>query len=411
MRRFVVGALASALSLACAIAPCQGQPARASDSTRSRGSADDSVSFAIKQTLTFSGIAKTFRVGATSISESVAPFSYHLTSPRFGVQLTGTPVRLNAQPIVVNAWVPLQINADYILRAGDTLSVYGRTGSSPVTLDSLQTIAVGAVSTSVVDLSSQWLGMPAQVGARAVLSFPVADVVLAVSGALEQDAKPPATGAAYWLGTTVRGGLTVNANLGDRKLTIGTEVTHSSADSLSGRNQFPGGGDFTLSADLAGPLDASSTISFIADGYYSRPFGNARSDQPTRLIPSGDLLSLSGTLLVGTGALLWSPSVTVLRESSSAVINVQQGVQRLSASLNANAWSAAAGLTVDIPFGRSLTLTPEFGAIIGAVNESVSRAGNRVIVRRGRAALGSSATGSHDAVRGVWGGIGLSAKF
>ncbi len=411
MQRVVVGALACALSVATVAAPSQGQTSRATDSTRSRSRADDSTSGTIKQTLAFSGTTRSYSVGATSITESVAPFSYHLSAPHFGLQISGTPVRLNTQPTVVNAWVPLQANADFALRSGDTISVYGRTGSSPVALDSLQTIAVGAVSTSVVDLSSQWLGMPAQVGARAVVSFPVADVVLALSGAVEQDMPAPTTGVTYWMGTTLRGGLSLNANVGENKLTLGTELSHSTADSLGGRNQFPGGGDFTLTVDLVGPLDDLGTMSFIADGFYSRPFGNARSDQPTRLIPSGDLLSLSGTLLISRGSLTFSPSLTLLRESSSAVINVQQGTQRLNASLDANAWSAATGLSVDIPFGRALTLTPELGATLGAVNETVSRAGNRVIVRRGRAALGSTATGSHDAVRGVWAGIGFSAKF
>lgn len=388
-----------------------GAEALAQSGTAVVPSAENGLATGTRQTITLTATARSYTVGAAKVDESVAPFSWHLTSPHLELRVSGSPMRLNARPTTVSAWSPLQMRANIALRAGDTISVYGRTSSSPVSLDTAQIRAVGAVSTSVLDLTSQGLGVPAQIGTRVLVSFPVGDFVIGASGALEQDARPQGLGATYWLGTTVRGALSFNAVLGEGKLALGADVSHSTADSLGGRNQFPGGGAVDLTAEYSGPLGEDGKFWFSGDGFYTRPFGNARSDQPTRLIPTGDLIGLTGSVTLETGSVVWSPTVTVLRESSRANVTVQQGLQRLQSSLTAGAWSVAGGLSVDIPFGKSLTLSPEIGAVSGSVSSTYTQTAGRGVIRRGRGVGGSSASRTQDGISGVWGGIGVSARF
>ena len=307
--------------------------------------------------------------------------------------------------------MPTSLRIDYMLRPGDTVSVYGRSGSSPVTLDSLGVIAVGAAGTSVVDLSSQSLGLPARAGIRAVTSLPVGDFVLGVSGAFEYEPAPSGAGAVYWQGATGRGGLSLRALSNGRTYVVSADVAYSSADSLQGRNQFPGGGSAALGASMSGALDDAASFWFSGDAFYARPFSNSRTDQPTRLIPSGDLAGLSGVLLFDTRAVTWSPSLTVLRESSRADLVVQSGAISTRTALTGSAWSVSGGLSVDIPLGGTLTLSPEAGMVGGSVSSRLAQTNGIVIGRRGRTVNRTSVDGVTDGVRGWWTGIGLSARF
>ncbi len=365
----------------------------------------------VHQTLTVSTTARSYAVGKIDVAERVAPFSWQLTSPRFALNLAGEPVQLHSPAEQLRAWTPLVARADLLLRAGDTLSVYGRTGSSPVMLDTLAIRAISAVNTSVLDLSSQSLGVPARVGVRGIFSFPVGEVVLGVAAALEREARPVGLGATYWQGTTAHGSATINALLSERQLAIGFNLSYSNADSLGGRNQFAGGGSAGVRADFSGGIDEASRWWFVSNAFYSRPFNNVRNDQPTRLIPSGAFVGLSGSLFTQTGAATWSPSVTVLHESSGAEVSVLQGTQRARTSLSASAWSLASSLSVDIPFAKIFTLTPEVGAVSGAVSSSVQQSTGRVIGRRGRSAGVGSTDAFRDPIRGRWAGLGLSARF
>ncbi len=73
-----------------------------------------------------------------------------------------------------------------------------------------------------------------------------------------------------------------------------------------------------------------------------RRFGNDRRDQPRRLGQQGSCGGPSGLLLLEAGALTWNPTVTVLRESSSASLLTLRG--------------ATSSRT-------SLTVSPEIGAV------------------------------------------------
>lgn len=387
------------------------RPLAAQISAQPAARRDDGLAVGVTQTATVTATARSYRVGDTQVNERTVPFSWRVTSPRFVLSASGEPLRVDAPAGTLSAWSPVRARADVLLRVGDTISVYGRSGSSPVTLDPLAIRVVGAVGTSVLDLSSQSLGVPPQIGVRASFSFPLRDVVIGVSGAVEQDVRPSGTGAVYWQGTTVRSALSMNALFGERRLTLSADASYSRSDSLAGRNQFPGGGSAGVSADVSGPVDEAGRFWFTADAFYALPFGNARADQPTRLIPSGDFAGASAALLAQLGALTWSPSVTLLRESSRASVLVQQGAQRARTTLIGSAWSVAGGLSVDIPLGRTLTLSPEAGMVAGTVSSTLQQTMGRIVGRRGRSIGTTTTDGFRDPVRGWWTGVELRARF
>ncbi|MES2521455.1 MAG: hypothetical protein V4617_02070 [Gemmatimonadota bacterium] len=382
----------------------------AQDATVERRGAD-SVSHAFRQSLTVTPTHRAITVGDVHVTERVAPFSWRLTGPRFGLRLSGTPVQLTTPGERMNAMIPTSLRADYMLRPGDTLSVYGRSGSSPSSLNSLKVNAVGAAGTSVVDLSSQSLGLPARAGVRTVFSFPVGDLVLGVSGALEYEPAPGGDGATYWQGTTGRGALSLRALQNERTYIVSVDFAYSSADSLNGRNQFPGGGSAAIAGSVSGALGGSAGLWFSGDAFYARPFSNTRTDQPTRLIPSGDLTGISGVMLFDTGALTWSPSLSLLRESSSATVDVLSGNVRTRSALTGSAWSVAGGLSFDIPLGRIFTLSPEAGVVSGSVSSRLAQTSGVVVGRRGRTINRTTVDGVTSGIRGWWSGVGVSAKF
>lgn len=410
--RSLAAAACCVVTLCASMAPRtaggQSAPVRA-DSARRNASppTDNGLARGVSQSISISATSRSYKVGDVRVNEQVAPFSWKLTAPRVVLRASGVPLQLDAPVDQLNAWTPFKARADFVLRVGDTLSVYGRTGSSPVTLDSLAVRAVSAVGTSVLDLSSQSLGVPAQGGVRALFSFPMSDVVIGLSGALEHEARPNGAGATYWQGNTARGAITMRGQAGERELSATLDVSVSKADSLNGRNQFPGGGTLGLSASAVGPLDADARFFGVADAFFARPFGNDRPDQPTRLIPQGNLMGTSFTVLMQTGDVTWSPSVTLMRESSSASVTVLSGTQRSLSTLSGSAWSVAGGLSVDISLGHYFTLSPEIGAVGGSVSSSLAQTSGRVIGRRGRIVGATTVDSFSDPVTGFWGGIGV----
>jgi hypothetical protein len=365
-----------------------------------------------RQTVTVTGTQRQYRIGAVDVQESAAPLTWRLVSPRIAARVSGTPVSLDAAGAQVQGVTPIRARLDVILRAGDTLSVYGRRGSTPRTLNSVEASALGAAGTSVLDLSSLSMGLASQVGVRGKWSLPVGSVVLGLSAAAERDLPPPATGVVFWQGTTLRGGANITGFVGEQTLTVSADISSSQADSLGGRNQFPGGGAFTLGASSNGAVNEAGTVWFSGDVFYVRPFGNDRNDQPTRLIPQGSFGGVSGLLLLETGALTWTPTVSLLRESSAAsVTTVQQGALPSRTSLRGSAWSVAAGLSVDLPLGGVVTVSPEVGAVSGTVSSSLAQTNGRIVGRRGRVVNVTNTSAFSDAVRGWWGGLSLSVRY
>lgn len=404
--------------MACAWTPVRAQAIRAdapavADTGAERRSSG--LATRVRHTVTLSAALRRYRVGETSVNEEVAPLTWRVVSPRFAARVSGTPLSLGTTAGLaqydVQGMTPLRGRMDFILRAGDTISVYGRRGSTPRTLDSVQVNAVGAAGTSVLDLSSLSLGLTSQVGMRGRLSFPVGSLVLGVTGAAERDLSPPATGAVFWQGTTLRGGANLTGFAGEQQVTVGAEVSASRADSLGGRNQFPGGGVMSFTASSSGAVNVAGSVWFSGDLFYLRPYGNDRNDQPTRLIPQGGFGGASGLLLIEQGPLTWTPTVSILREASSASLTTLQGTLPSRTTLRGSAWSVAGGLSVDVPLGASVTLSPEIGAVGGTVSSTLAQTNGRIVGRRGRVVNVTNTSGFSDAVRGWWTGVALSVRY
>lgn len=372
---------------------------------------DDGLAARTRQTLTMSGTIRRYRVGTTTVGEDASPLAWRLVSPHVAARLSGTPLSLEATGITVRGTTPIRARIDVVPRAGDTLSVYARSGSGPRTLDSTQALAVGAAGTAVLDLSSLTLGVAPQVGMRGRWSFPVGNVVLGLSAAAERDLPPSATGVVYWQGTTLRGGASVTGFVSEQTVVASVDLSTSRADSLGGRNQFPGGGAVTLSASTSGALDEDGTRWFAGDAFYVRPFGNDRNDQPTRLIPQGSFGGVSGLLLLESGALTWTPTVSLMREASTATLAAQQGGILSRTALSSSAWTIAGSLSVDIPVGGAITLSPEVGAVGGTVSSTLAQTTGRVLGRRGRVVNVTNTSGFADPVRGWWSGVAISVRY
>jgi len=362
-----------------------------------------------RQTLSTTLVHRTVRIGATALHEESAPIDWRLVTPHVSARISGTPVSLSVPAQSLTGLAPVRGRLDFIRRAGDTLSVYARYAGLPVGLDSTQIAAVNNVGTSVVDLASQALGVSSQLGVRAKMAFPLGAVVLGVSGAVERDLPPPAIGAVFWQGTTVRAGASVTGLAGAHAITVAVDLARSSTDSLAGRNLFQGGGAAVLSATTIGPtLWASATLA--ADVFYVRPFANERPDQPTRLIPQGQLFGLSTLLFIDVGPITVTPTITMFRESSAASVTVQNGTTRTTTSLTGSAYSANASVALDLPISSRVTLAPELGVMGGNVRAQLTELSGRVIGRRGRVITTSDASAAFsDPLRGVW--VTLGARL
>ena len=225
---------------------------------------------------------------------------------------------------------------------------------------------------------------------------------------MEVEPRPGGASPVYWRGTTLRGGLALTTSAGAGSVTASVDATHSSADSLAGRNLFAGGGSITLQlmmdASVPNPFDPleDDRWPLRAVAFYGRPYGNDRADQPNLLIPQGDLLGALGTLLVTAGDLTISPSLQLLRETSASGSTTGFVTSRITGS----AWTAQGSLDLTIPLGSVFELTPQAGYAFGNVGASFSQA---AAVRRGRGIVRSSSF--NDSIRGQWLSVQLSAVF
>jgi hypothetical protein len=282
-----------------------------------------------------------------------------------------------------------------------------RTASRPGTLDARQTDALGNAGTSTLDLDSFQFGTPAVGGAGAALAFPVGSLVLGVRGGLEYEPKPSGADPVYWRGTTVTGGLSLTGASGENQATASVNLSVSSADSLGGRNLFPGGGMLGLQivTDIAvrNPVDElDEPWPLRAAVFYSRPFNDVRNDQPNRLVPRGSVAGGLASLLVPVRSAVLTPSIQVVRESSSDQVTrplARRGIE-------ASGWTASFGLDASLPLGNHFELNPEAGYTTGSLGATYTQT---VIGLGGRAVTSTSRFS--DAIRGGWLTLELRAYF
>ena len=362
---------------------------------------------AARSRVTLTGTARSYRIGDSSVTERVANARYEFFGSRFRFRLDGALLRFATRADTINGALPVAARLDVAVRPGDTLTVFAHSASRPFDLSTRQTAALATAGTSTVDLESSVLGTPAVGGARVALAFPVGDFVLAARGGIEVEPRPDGTLPVYWRGTTLRGGLALTSSTGGGSMTASLDATRSSGDSLGGRNLFPGGGSVTLQVvtDLSvpnpfDPLD-DERWPVRALTFYSRPFGNDRSDQPNLIIPQGNLFGAVGTLLVSAGDLVFAPTLQLLRETSASESSAGIIKNRMTGS----AWTAQTGIDVTIPLGRIFELTPQAGYTFGSVGASFSQS---AVLRRGRV---SKSTAFTDAILGSWLSVQLSAGF
>jgi hypothetical protein len=358
--------------------------------------------------ITLTGTMRSYEVGDSSVSEQVANARYELYVKRVRVQLDASVLRFATPTDTIGGRLPVGARVSYTLRPGDTIVAFARSSSNPLALTSRQTAALATAGTSTVDLESSGFGTPHIGGGRLALAFPVGAMVLATRGGIEYEPRPSGTLPVYWRGTTMRGGLALTTSTGDGSITASLDGTHSSADSLGGRNLFPGGGSITaqVMTDLSVPNpfdpleDEQWPLRLVA--FYGRPYGNDRADQPNLLIPQGDLAGALGTLLVTIGDFGLSPTLQILRETSSSGSTSGLVTSRITGS----AWTAQGSLDVTIPLGGVFELTPQAGYAIGNVGAAFSQA---AVLRRGRGVARN--TSFNDAIRGSWLSLQLAAVF
>ena len=363
---------------------------------------------ALRSRISFTGTARSYRVGDSAVTERVVNARYEMSAARYRLRVDGAALRFSTRTDRIEGALPISTRLDVALQPGDTLSAYLRTASRPRDLSATQAASLGVAGTSTVELESASLGSAAVGGARLAMAFPVGDLVLATRAAAEIEPRPAGTLPVYWRGTTIRGGLSLTTAGETGSLSGMIDATYSTADSLGGRNLFPGGANVTLQllgdASVPNPFDPLEDERWPvrALAFYSRPFGDDRADQPTLLIPQGSLIGGVATLLVPVGTVTFSPTLTLLRESSSATSTA--GVLR--SSISASAWTAQTGIDLTVPLGTRFELTPQVGYTFGNVGAALSQT---AVARRGRGV--TQATVFSDAIRGSWVSLQLSAAF
>jgi hypothetical protein len=249
----------------------------------------------VAQRLTLRAGIRSYSLGPTEVSESLALLSYSLRRPGMRLRVSGGPLRFTTADTTSIAGVsPLDARLELAIGARDSLRVGLRAPSSPMTLSGAQVVALSAVGTATVDLSSVELGTPAGATVRYARA-----VALGTSGSfsgmlgVDWEPRPSSARWSFWRGTTVRAGLRASAALGSSQASAGLEVARSFADSLSGRNLFPGGGSLLARVGLASYLGEAGDVVLDVAGFYFRPFATQRTDAANRRIPVGDFLGAS----------------------------------------------------------------------------------------------------------------------
>jgi hypothetical protein len=368
-----------------------------------------------RQSVSLQATSRGYTIGANAISEVLGRVTYSWTSEAFRAVLTGSPLRYQGNGATLSGVPPVTARLDWRFAKGDTLRLYGRTASSPAVLDSAQAAAIGVVNVSTVDLEALSLGTPAMFGARAAMGWELGnDVTFGVHAGLEYQPKPGGTNKVYWTGTTLLGGAALSGLWSDLNWSLGVDVSRSSADSLPvagdsvGRNLFQGGGTLSASVQLDGPLTTDGDVTLVVGGWFQRPFGADRPDQPNRLIPVGNTFGMYATVDLPVGDWILEPSLSVARESASDDATVSR---LLRYSYQAASWTANTGLSVSIPLGGRFELTPEAGYVFGNADgtfSAIAGGGSGSGPRRpGRVFTQGFSSG----IRGWWTGVELRVSF
>jgi hypothetical protein len=355
----------------------------------------------VRHSVTMRPTARSYRVGAIDARESSGFVNYTVRTGRTTVRVDLTPVTYRgdtsaqARPIVsFSGATPITARVDVRVRSADTLRLFGQTSSFPSTLGTVDATALGAIGTSTIDLDTYGLGVASRIGGRYALSVPVGDdgVTLALRGGLEYEPRPSGAQPVSWRGTTVRGGIGVSRVVNTTTVSGQVDLMQSvGSDSLGGRNLFPGGGSVNVEGRLMRTFGEDELRSLFVNAFYSRPFGLERPDQPTRLIPIGDFMGATVSSFLPLKSVTMIPTVSLLRESSSATAQV--GTVRTA--LTASGYTASASLAASVPLGAWLTITPEAGVATGTVTSRTSASFPRRIQRP----LTSSFS---DGIRGGW---------
>lgn len=413
---FGAGAIVAALWVATIVAPWQAVGAQDSTAkpTVSPSTSPAEPPAGPKTNVYFQFGSRGYSIGGSKVTEQAGNLTYEYRTKQWGLSVDGSSLNYGALGRTISGTGNSNVRFDYMLQPGDSLMVYGRSGSKPGTLDSVQVEAIGVAGGSLVDLQANSLGNPSMFGGRAVFSYPVGDLVLNLRGALEVESKPVATQEVYWRGTTWAIGSTLYGNVGKAQLAAMVDISSSSSDSLGGKNLYPGGGETTFSLDLHLPIEnpADSTgddwdSAFSA--WFSSPFGATRADQPNLLLPLGNSFGLSGALSFPVGGATWGPSVQF--QSTSASATAKSGATSLSTS--ASGWAANFAINADIPTGSIFELTPEVGYAIGNASTSYGETSTKTVIvqRRGRTVTTTSGGTTATALRGWWIALGVSAHF
>ncbi len=339
-----------------------------------------------RQSVTIRPVSRSYRVGNIDAAEAGVYSSFVTRYPRATIRFDVTPLTFRGDTsgttgrpqVRFGGLSPVSGRIDLRVRSADTLRFFAQSGSTPGALSAADAQALGAVGTSTIDLDAATLGIAPRIGTRYALTQAIgtSGVALSLRGGLEYDPKPRGSDAVSWRGTTVRGGVGLS---GTSVSTTGgalVEVTQSFADSLAGRNLFPGGGSLNVEARLLRLMGADGGGLFALNTFYSRPLSIQRQNVKTRLLPIGDFMgaTAAGALPIGRFSLL--PTVTVLRESSRSQSTSGGTTTRREASGS----TLVTAMGMAIPLGRHLTLTPEGGAAFGSVGQtstSPSVIGNR----------------------------------
>ena len=361
-----------------------------------------------RQSLSVQSMNRSYTVGSGSYSENVGLLSYRLSNGRFRFFASASPMQFNGGATSIRGAPPATARIDWLPRVGDTLRVYGRTASTPATLDSTQSLAIGAVGVSTIELDAFSLGTAAMIGTRGAISFPLDGVTLGVHAAVEYQPKPTGSNNSYWTGTTVSGGASLAFPVGGLRLTGGVDLTNSFADSLGGKNLFQGGGSMNAELRLDGLLGEELSSDVLFGLWYQRPFGDIRADQPNRLVPVGSTFGAYGTLTFPVGSSMLTPSLSLSRESAS------DDAQSLSRRYRytSGSWAMNGGLAWSIPLTRQIEIVPEAGVTIGnadATFTATTLAGGGLPGRPGRPVTSTQSFSSR--IRGFWLALELQISF
>jgi hypothetical protein len=343
---------------------------------------------AFRQTFAIRPTYRRYSVGNVNASEQSSYATWVARFARATLRLDLTPVAFTGdtnttavtRPQVGFSGVsPISGRIDVAIRSADTLRVFAQSASLPGALSPSDAQALGAVGTSTVDLDAGALGIAARTGVRYTLTQPIggAGVSLTLRGGLEYDPKPSGGEAVSWRGTTVRGAVGLSRTLSSGSFGASVEMTRSYADSLGGRNLFPGGGNVTVDARALKFFGDDGTGFLSVNGFYSRPLSIQRPDQPTRIIPVGDFFGATTAVVIPAGRVSVLPVISLLRESSNATAIVSGR----RTALDASGYSTSVSLGLSIPVGSLVTLTPEVGGVFGQVSQTVSSQFPRRVLR------------------------------